>query len=184
MNPEEQGLTSIGKYAKHRGVSYQAIDYAIKRGWFPRSLVHTADGRKWFGDIFLADQEYDSRADRTHVEKRVLENIDAARGGQEAAGSPEQLSPRAAAELRQIIAKADREELKAQHEAGDLVEIREVEREWADLLSSVRTRLLAIPTYLGQALPPPVDMKVLAIVERQIRDALEELVRAEEREEE
>lgn len=71
--------------------------------------------------------------------------------------------------------RAKLSELKFKEAAGELVRAAEVKRAWADLLSSVRTKLLGVPNRLKQQ-RPHMSVEDVAGVESLIRESLEDLV--------
>jgi phage terminase Nu1 subunit (DNA packaging protein) len=75
---------------------------------------------------------------------------------------------------RLVHAQAKRAELRVARESGELVEVREVELRWSQLIVMARTKMLAIPSRVKQRLPhlSNADLLVLDVL---IREALEEL---------
>lgn len=58
--------------------------------------------------------------------------------------------------------------------AGEFVPAADVEQRWGDVLSAIRSRMLAIPSNLPQALPH-LTRADLDVIDREIRDGLTEL---------
>lgn len=143
-----------------------AVSRAVKRG----RLVHSVKDGK-IVDAELADREWEENTDLSKAPGYVREKAAGVQGD-----SPENM---AEASLREKHWKSKLAELKYKQEAGELVIASEVEREWVDILSHVRTRLLAIPTYVKQA-APHLEVADVALIEQHVRDALEELSRASE----
>lgn len=69
-------------------------------------------------------------------------------------------------------------ELKFKEAAAALVPAVDVRTEWTDLLSSVRTKLLGIPSRVKQDLPS-LTVADVAKIEALVREALEDIVAAE-----
>lgn len=171
------GFTSQADYARHRGVQRNAVSQAIKKGTLRECLVLDANGVKQIGDVELADREWAANTDLTkaHVEVKIAAAARAAPGGPV---DPDETPDLAAATERLKSAQADLAELKYAEAAGDLVPRDEVLREWADLLSQVRTKVLGAPTQLKQALPH-LTVADVVLIENILREALEDLVTAE-----
>jgi phage terminase Nu1 subunit (DNA packaging protein) len=84
---------------------------------------------------------------------------------------------------RILAAQARRLELRAGREAGELVEVRVVELRWSRLIIAARNRLLSIPNRAMQLLPH-LSRADMAVLDRLIREVLEELAdRTEEADE-
>jgi phage terminase Nu1 subunit (DNA packaging protein) len=62
--------------------------------------------------------------------------------------------------------------------SGDLLDAREVEREWSDILRTVRSGCLAIPSRVGSRLPH-LTRDDVEVIEREIRGVLTALGKAE-----
>lgn len=79
-------------------------------------------------------------------------------------------------ELRLTRARADKVELEVAAKKGELIPLREVEREWVAMTLSFRNKMLAIPTAMATLL---ADMdkpaEIAATLKRVIDEALEEL---------
>ena len=71
--------------------------------------------------------------------------------------------------------QADAQALKNAALRRELVPAAEVERAWTDILRQVRSRVLAVPSRLRQAVALPAD--AVAALDRELRDALTELGR-------
>ena len=157
-------------------MNVNAVAEAIKSGRLRESLVLDEFGTKKIGDLALADQEWERNTDPQRrinvaggvdVIRRVTPES-AGTGDEELATSTERLKS----------AQADLAELKYAEAAGELVPAADVLREWADVLSSVRTRLLGVPTQIKQALPH-LTVAEVQILEATIREALEGIVTEE-----
>lgn len=77
----------------------------------------------------------------------------------------------AAERLRLTREKADSEALKNAKLRGELVAAVDVEREWADVLRTVRAGMLAVPSRVKAKLPA-LKVEDLEIVKREIHQAL------------
>lgn len=75
---------------------------------------------------------------------------------------------------RLAAAQANLAELKARKMAGELVEASEVEREWADMLRTVRAGMLAVPQRVAQRCPM-LDAHTVAEIDAEIRAVLKEI---------
>jgi phage terminase Nu1 subunit (DNA packaging protein) len=75
---------------------------------------------------------------------------------------------------RLIAAQANAVEIRVAKESGELAPVRDMELRWSRLIVAARTRLLGLPSRLGQ-LRPNLTREDLAAVDRLVREALEEL---------
>lgn len=81
-----------------------------------------------------------------------------------------------AARLRKLQAEASLSELELQRERGLLVEIEVVAQEVAETLSTIKTRLLALPSKVsGIVLGVPTQREINDILDREMREVLIEL---------
>jgi hypothetical protein len=171
-----------------------AVSEAIKNGRLVHSVIRVnaagfldPAGVPKIVDFALADQEW---AKNTDTQKRAN-----AAGGLVApdfhgpAPVPlplvAQPSPRpspvedvetiASATERLKTAQADLAELNLQEKRGELVSAADVSREWSNILSQARSKLLGVPTRFRQAVPTATTENV-ATLENLIREALEDLV--------
>lgn len=76
------------------------------------------------------------------------------------------------ARTRLIEAQAEKAERHNLLESGELVSAATVKAEWVDICIQIRTRLLAVPARIAARHPDP---KLIAEIDREIRDALEAL---------
>lgn len=84
------------------------------------------------------------------------------------------------ARAREKAAKADMAELELLERKGELIPVQVYKDELASVLTSVRSRLLNLPGRLGRELAPEMKPEEAEqIVEQGVREALEELQRAE-----
>lgn len=188
---------SCGAYARRRGVSAMSVSEAIKNGRLVKSVVRV-NGLPKISDPDLADAEWEANTD---ISRRI-----AAAGGvvappQFAAPTPkavvappkvpesvvepvdldessDSIDSIATATQREKHWKANLAELKFKEAAGELVPVADVKREWTGLLSHVRGHLLGLPTRLKQAIPV-LTVKDVGLIEKLVREALEELVESE-----
>lgn len=82
--------------------------------------------------------------------------------------------------LRRI--QGDRAELDLARERHQLVNVTDVEHEWGVLLSRLRLRLVRLPQALLAVLPPATANTAIPIVEREIKGALDDIVREYDKE--
>lgn len=102
-----------------------------------------------------------------------LRGVAAGRGGEDEVASLSAARTRLAEEM------ADAHALKNATRRGELLEAAAVERRWADLLRGLRDGLLALPARI--AADRVLDGPATEALDRAIRDALEELGRADGR---
>ena len=77
--------------------------------------------------------------------------------------------------LRHI--QADREQIKLDIDRGAVVQTVDVDHEWGVLLTRLRHRLVRLPQALMAVLPPATANTAIPIVEREIKNALDDIVR-------
>jgi len=173
---------SQADYARHRsgkglpGSSRMSVSNAVKNGRIKES-VSVVDGKQVI-DFALADQEWERNTDS---QKRVnaaggVERRQPFEGGGPGDHAPVEEVGTATERLKN--AQADLAELKYAEAAGDLVDRDLTLREWADVLSRVRTKMLGIPTAFKQAVPH-LTVDDVVLLEKAIREALEDAVAAE-----
>jgi hypothetical protein len=81
---------------------------------------------------------------------------------------------RAAADARKAVAAAGIAEIELEAKRGSVVPVAEVRAEVIERYSLVKTRLLAVPSAVGQRMPD-IAVRVVAVVDELVREALEEL---------
>lgn len=162
---------SIPAFAKRKGVTRQAVDYAISVGRLDKSVSRDARGRQVI-DPDLGSVEWDQNTDH---EKRV----NAAGGDPSAFGegdAPEDSTDptvkTSAAQLKKW--QAALAELKYKEAARELIPVGEIRAEWLDLASAIRTEFLALPSRYRQQFPH-LSMKEIDGLELMVREALEKL---------
>lgn len=185
---------SCRAYAKSRGLSANAVSVAIAAGRLVKCITRNEFGQPKIADAALADQEWNANTDQTRArvaspEVKPIPVLTAVRSvtplpdplpAREPSEDPDEPDGSMAdAAAREKHWRAKLAELKYKAAAGELVPASEVETSWANTLSQVRTKLLGIPTQFRQALPTltPPD---LVLLENLIREALENLVAADE----
>lgn len=185
----ERTDTSLSQraYAKRRGVSHVAVQRAISSGRLSDSVC---DGR--IIDPDLADREWDSKTDLTRapiarkeqVFERarraapVLDVVEVLGPEDDAPPATEGMSMAEASRVEKVW-KAKREEARYKREVGELVPAKDVEREWADVLTKVRTKVLGIPSRAKAALPA-LGVPEIALLEDLVRECLEDLAGGDE----
>lgn len=176
--------TSQRAYAKHRGVNVNAVGEAIRSGRLVKCIVLDGFGTKKIGDVALADEEWERNTDaqrRVNAAGGVVTPALEVPPGAKVVIKRETIAPvedNATATERLKSAQADLAELKYAEAAGELVPADDVLREWADLLSQVRTKMLGIPTALKQAIPS-LTVADVVLIENAICTALEDVVAVE-----
>lgn len=155
---------SLRAYAKRRSVSAEAVSKAVADGRLRDSVVRVAGAPK-IADPELADREWEAntqpRADRPATDA-VGSDYHASRSIREAAAA------------RREIAAADIAELDLAERRGQLVDAEQARSDVLAAFSLVKTRLLSVPSRVGQRLAHIAD-EVVPVVEELIREALEEL---------
>jgi hypothetical protein len=164
-----QDPLSLRGYAQHRkarglpGGTLKAVQKAIGDD---RISVVTLDGRSRIADPEAADREWAANTD--HVRSPGLMGED---DGLDDEGDGGEFRNAAARERHW---KALTAELNYRQRAGELVNAADLQAELAEMFSTVRTRVLGIPSKLKQQLPH-LSFADLATIDQEVREALEEL---------
>jgi phage terminase Nu1 subunit (DNA packaging protein) len=154
---------STSAYARHRGVSRQAVITSIQRGRLKDSVVQTDNGPK-IVDVELADREWESG-------RKLPSNGD---------DGPTSLTEASAIEKRW---KGKIAELEYRKRAGELAELGDLEARLVNVFAAVRTRLLGVAARARQRIPDLTAADV-QVIDEIVREALEELSRWKEPQEE
>jgi phage terminase Nu1 subunit (DNA packaging protein) len=166
--PQREGNSSA--LARYLAVSRVAVSKAIKRGRFVESLTYR-DGRPWFTDFGVAEREWHANVDRTRAPSGVKDQDAGDDEDDQEDGGPS-LSK---ASAREKHWKALTAELTYKQRAGELVNAAELQAAMADTFTTVRTRLLGVPSKAKQRLPE-LTLEQLATIDDLVREGLEELV--------
>lgn len=159
-----EGL-GVRAYARRRGVSPNTVSIAIKAGRLVKSVTRDDLGNPKINPE-MADKEWEENTDTL----RHPENAPKGGGaGEGVAGATERLR----------AAQANLAELEYAKAAGELVLAKDVERAVTDAFTAAKTKLLAIPSRVKQAIPH-LTVEEVALVERLVREALEDLAASEE----
>ena len=150
--PEAMTLTA---YAKRRGCSVKSVSLAASSGRLVESVGRDDRGRPVILDPDLADREWATNT-------RSVQAFNVSR------------DLRAAAEARRVAALADLAELELAAKRGKLVDADQARADVFARISMAKTRLLGVPTLVGQD-APDLAARFVPLVERRIREALEEL---------
>jgi hypothetical protein len=164
---------SMRAYAKHRGVSPEAVSKAVKKGRLTKAVVGEGADRKIDSDV--ADREWAENSDPTKFRNSGAENRQAA--APEAEPIPEATKKaqstvvQSAAVLKSYqarLAKLDFEE-----RSGRLVDADKIRKLWTSVAAIARTKVLGIPSKLRQRIE--ITPEQYAMLELIVREALEEL---------
>lgn len=159
---EKQELMSISAYARHRGVTPEAVRYALKVKKIVKGISNSRRGVPYIIPE-VADQEW------------VLKTQSANPGDGE---DPTILKK---ARERKELADAELAELKVEKEKGKLLDAEEVRRDAFKTARIVRDQMLNIPDRLAVELASETDnFKIHKILSDEIRRALESLEFEEE----
>jgi phage terminase Nu1 subunit (DNA packaging protein) len=164
-------------YARHRGVSPEAVRKAVESGRLERSIV-IVRGKPKIIDVDLADREWEAntRAARPPTTKRmVLEAEDLDDDAPDPDVTYAEARRRREVELwRQAKIKRQADELDLGTKRGELIPIAEARAAVFDSYTIVRTRLLGVPTRCKQRIAK-LTIADVASIDELIREALEEL---------
>lgn len=156
---------SLRAYAKHRkakgftGTRLSAVQKAIRDGRLVDCLMRVGPDTR-IADPEAADREWAANTDQTR------------RSAPSAGDDPES---------EEVVTsgfaywKAKKMELDYRKAAGELVDAAEMQAEITDAFSTVRTKLMGVPSKVKQR-HPELPLAVLATIDAAVREALEELV--------
>lgn len=179
---------SFADYAKHRGVSKNAVSKMKKKAWFAPAVGVRPNGKECIADFALADRLWNGHADQTRASIETKERLsriasvspprdpDAAALDHDGEVAPV-LSPMmslADATRSDKYWAAKLKEQEFEREAGLLVSAASRDADEATRIAHAKTRLLGIPSKLKAALPHLAHGDV-AMIDALIREALEEL---------
>lgn len=189
---------TLTAYAKLRGVSVKSVSIAVRDRRLVASVGRDEQNRPTIVDPELADREWEANTRRAAAPRAAPDLALAARLAAAAAArpapeptaqpqiidlrDPRGLVPafnvsrdlRAAAAARREAAAADLAELELAAKRGKLVDADQARADVVNRYSLVKTRLLAVPTALGQRLPD-LAARVVPVVDELLREALKEL---------
>lgn len=170
---------TLTAYAKRRGVSVKAVSVAVSTGRLVASVGRDDHNRPTILDPELADREWE-RNTRTRIDRA------GASGSSGPPSCPPEVVPgynasraaHASAAARRYAAQAEIAEMTLAERRGELIRIDDARADLTAKLTLLRTRLLGVPSRLGQEFPD-IAAKIVPIVEDRIREALEELANAD-----
>ena len=185
-------MITLKAYAARRGVSAMAVSKAVATGRLNASVVRDHHGNPKIADPDLADVEWSANT------RRRVDVQPSSRPAVQPASSSEVAKPatpvaprradlpdgvptyhvsqavRAAAAARREAAQADLAELELAERQGKLVDADVAHADITAHISMAKARLLGVPIRVAQE-APDVASRIVPIVDRCIREALEEL---------
>jgi hypothetical protein len=166
--------SSLRSYAKHRGVSVEAVSKAVTTGRL-RASVTIVDGAPKIADVELADQEWAantrSRADHPSSpspKKAERVSIEVAPDYHESRALRESHAARREAAL------ADLAEIDLGERRAELVPADDARSYMINKFTVVKTRMLGVPSLMAQRLPDLAE-QIVPVLESLVREVLEEL---------
>lgn len=169
-------LVSMREYARHRGVTTEAVSKAVKTGRI--SLV----GKKV--DVLTADRDWAANTQPGQMAAKKTRKAPS-KPSKRTRQPPEAQPPAGDSSVNNYAsARARREDYLArmaevdfEERAGKLVDAAEMKAAWVKLITEAKTRLLSVPIKCKSRIPGLSALDV-SIIESLIRDELEELVNA------
>lgn len=155
-------LVSLREYARRRGVTLRAVQKAVESGRV--SLVKDEKGNLKV-DPEAADKQWRDGTDP--AKQRSPNNLSGDEDNNSASTYSKARAMREAYMAR--MAKIDFEE-----RSGKLVESDKVQVEWQKIVTTAKSRLLAVPSKI-RARIPHMTVADIATIEEEIREALVEL---------
>lgn len=171
---------SLRSYAKRRGVSVEAVSKAITAGRLRESVV-TVDGKPKIANAELADREWEA-----NTRPRIDQRTPAKKPAVDVVVSEDETLPsdvpnynvsravREAAAARRENALADMAELEAAEKKGELVPVAEARADMINTFTTVKTKILGVPTRVAQRFPQ-LGADVVPVIDALLREVLEEL---------
>jgi phage terminase Nu1 subunit (DNA packaging protein) len=180
--PKTPKYISQTEYARHRGVTRQAVNEAIKQGRLRECIVKVKQGSKDIRKITSATAADAEWARNTITPDPVAATVNAKERREENAADyrAREISNAPMTEVRRRLEierlhkqKLQNEALEreAQIERGEMILASKARRDISKLLATVRLRLRQVPTRLGQRFPG-IDHEILHGVGEEIDDAL------------
>jgi phage terminase Nu1 subunit (DNA packaging protein) len=170
---------SLQAYGKHRrarnlsGGTTQAVTRAIRTRRLVASVVYV-NGRPKIRDVAQADAEWARNTDHSKAPSTVKAQAAGARPVT-SSSSPRDVAPSLAdAAMREKNARADLVELEYRMKIGELVPARAVEGAWSEMVTQMRTAVLAVPSKV-KTLIPHLTRQELAQLNDLLAQALEAL---------
>ncbi len=161
-------LMTRSEYAKHRGVSRQAAGRAIREGRITldengRIDKDTAD-REWEANTFKNNKNNEIPSESCENKEPVLS----------------QIPPLCESQAIKAAYDARKEKINYELLKGELVKVKEVEKQLFSKARSVRDRLLLLPHKLAPLGAIETDTRKLELLwQEEIENALQELVRGD-----
>lgn len=179
MSEQEVQLLTVPEYAKRIGVAKYTIQNAIKEGMLKKSLVPGKRKNQKLINPLIADEEFVPRAPNIDSKRESLEsepedNRLLAEALAEEKDDQEGIPPIQSSRRRREFFEARLAELKVHRESGKLVDAEEVEKEWLNHATVIRTKVLGIPSRFRQRVPEINELQY-EILNDIVRMALEEL---------
>jgi phage terminase Nu1 subunit (DNA packaging protein) len=174
MAHDPLSLRAYAKYRKQHGLpggSLQAVQRAIAH---ERISFVIADGTKRIPDPEAADREWADNTDLTRAPGYLKEWAEDGAGDDDAEGDGESLKT---ASAREKHYKALLARLNYEQRAGELVPRKEMLAVMAAHYSTVRAKLLGLPSKAKQRLPH-LTLADLATLDEIVREGLEDVVQA------
>jgi phage terminase Nu1 subunit (DNA packaging protein) len=157
-------LISMREYAKHRGVTVEAVSKAVK------AKRISLTGKKV--DVVRADAQWSANTQPGQMAAKKTRKARAKRSKQPADDAT--VNNYATARARREDYLARMAEVDFEERAGKLVDANKMKAQWLKLITEAKTRLLSVPIKCKSRLPALSALDV-SIIENLIRDELEEL---------
>lgn len=173
-------LITRAEAARALGVSAEAVYAAVKSGRL--SVVSGLDGRPMVNSETMREEWARNTQTKIGVGpkapgdggvKKPLRSREE-RMGERVAKTKEVIPDYDESRARTEHLKAELLELDRQQKEGQLVRVEDVEREWLEIITMARTKLLGIPTKAKQRLPD-LDTDAIGVLDDIVREALEDL---------
>lgn len=181
----KQNLISTNEFAKIMGVGIRAVQKAIndkrinaKRNGKNWCINAEKAKAQWLQNTSLIESKKSNKNIFDLAEKESLKNETEKKSDLPDLNEPEEIKTLAEAERREKIAKAKLAEMKADEQAGTLVNAEQVERDSFEIGRKVRDGILAVPIRIAHELAAEHDPhKVEVLLQRELTQALEELTK-------
>lgn len=174
-------LVSMREYARHRGVTVEAVSKAVKAGRIATTAgkkvdIEAAD-RAWSANTQpgqMAAKRTRSTASRASKRRRPKAKARVAAASEPGPNEDPNVNTYASARARREDYLARMAQVDFEQKSGVLINATEFKAAYLKLITEAKTRLLAVPTKCKSRLPALSALDI-SIIEDLIRDELEEL---------
>jgi hypothetical protein len=146
---------SVAEYAKHRGVTRQAVELAIRK----KRIAAKKIAGHWRIDPVVADPEWEAN---THPAQAAKQDVPA-------------LPTYAESKAARAIYEARLAQLEYEQRAGELISARKVAEDWALVATKIRAAVTGLPSRVVNRLPGDQRRELYRLLTEEVRLLLNRL---------